>query len=137
MHNIFDVIMRRTHNIMIEIGLTYTQEVIIKNEMTAKNVGSGELAVLATPIMIALMENSAMMAVSQHILDTETTVGGRIDVMHLKPSKIGETIKVTATLIEIEGKKLTYNVIAQVDEFIVGKGSHVRFIVHKERFMSF
>ena len=119
------------------IGISYSQVIVVNEEMTAKHMGSGDLPVFATPSMIAIMENSSMKAVESHLATNETTVGGRIDVKHLKPTKIGETIMIKVTLEEIAGKKLTFKVEAIADGYIIGQGKHVRFIVNKTDFMNF
>ncbi len=120
----------------MEIGLTYTNELKVTKELTAMHVGSGDLPVLATPIMIALMENAAMNAVIDDIDDIETTVGASVDVKHLKPTPMDDVVKATATLEAIEGRKLTFKVEAYDSLGLIGEGTHVRYIVNIEKFMS-
>ena len=75
---------------MIEIGLNYTSELTVTDAVTAIVVGSGDMPVLATPMMMALMENAAMLAVKNELPEGCTTVGGHIESSHLRPSKIGD-----------------------------------------------
>lgn len=121
---------------MLAEGLTYTSRLNVARENTALALGSGDMEVLATPMMVALMENAAMNAVAQELPEGCTTVGGHIDTSHIKPSKIGAEISATATLKSVEGKKLVFDVIAMQGEDILGKGTHLRFIVDREKFLS-
>lgn len=121
---------------MIEIGLTYTSQLTITREVTAIAMGSGDMPVLATPAMMALMENAAMLAVADHLPEGSTTVGGHIASSHLKPSKLGDTITATATVIRIDGKKIEFKVEARCGDTLLGEGSHLRFIVERNKFMS-
>ena len=97
---------------MLEKGLTHTSRIIVANCDTAVALGSGDLPVLATPRMAILLENAAMVAVATELPDGSTTVGGHIDVSHLKPTPIGAVIEGTATLEKIDGRKLYFNVKA-------------------------
>lgn len=121
---------------MIEIGLKHTSELTVDESVTAIQMGSGDLPVLATPAMMALMENAAMLAVKDELPEGSTTVGGHIASSHLKPSKIGETLIATAEVTKVEGKKIEFNVAAYAGETLLGEGTHLRFIVDRERFMS-
>lgn len=121
---------------MIQEGLTYTSRLTVGEVDTAIALGSGDMPVLATPRMMALMENAAMLAVAPELEGGCTTVGGHIESSHVKPSAIGKEVTATATLTKIEGKKLYFNVIAKMDKVIIGEGTHLRFIVNKEKFMS-
>ena len=121
---------------MIEIGLKHTSELTVDKSVTAIQMGSGDLPVLATPAMMALMENAAMLAVKDELPEGSTTVGGHIASSHLKPSKIGETLIATAEVTKVEGKKIEFNVAAYAGETLLGEGTHLRFIVDRERFMS-
>lgn len=120
----------------METGLTYTSETIVDNSNTAATMGSGDLAVFATPAMTALMENAAMNAVAGQLDAGSTTVGSMIETTHLHPSAPGEKIKATATLTAIEGRKLTFSIKAEDSKDIIGEGTHVRYIVDREKFMA-
>lgn len=122
---------------MLKEGLTHTSKLKVTDSMTAKALGSGDLEVVGTPAMMALMENAAMLAVAKELPEGYTTVGGRIEASHLSPTKVGREIEATATLTKIEGKKLYFDVEAREDGKLIGKGTHLRFIVHKEKFINF
>lgn len=120
----------------METGLTYTSHTVVNDENTARRIGSGDLAVFATPAMVALMENAAMLAVAPDVGEGRTTVGSEICITHIKPTGIGAKVSATAVLVAVEGRKLSFNVAARDEEGIIGEGTHTRFIVDSERFMS-
>lgn len=94
------------------------------------------MPVFATPAMTALMENAAMLAVAAGLPDGSTTVGGHIESSHLKPSPVGAEVSATATLEKIDGRKLYFKVSASQGDTLIGEGTHLRFIVDKEKFLS-
>ena len=121
---------------MMNIGLTHTSVLLVSDAHTAQAMGSGDMPVLATPVMIALMENAAMLAVDQELPEEQTTVGAHIDVSHLKPSPVGAEVFATAELMEVEDRRLTFHVVAMQGDQIIGEGTHVRYIVSRERFLA-
>lgn len=121
---------------MVEVGLKHSTVMTVTEGNTADYIGSGDMAVLATPAMVALMENAAMLAVALKLEEGETTVGSMISTSHLKPSKIGATILAEAEVTAVEGRKLTFTVKAFDGETLIGEGEHVRFIVNREKFLS-
>ena len=120
----------------MNIGLTHTSVLLVSDAHTAQAMGSGDMPVLATPVMIALMENAAMLAVDQELPEEQTTVGAHIDVSHLKPSPVGAEVFATAELMEVEDRRLTFHVVAMEGDQIIGEGTHVRYIVSRERFLA-
>ena len=121
---------------MIEIGLKHVSELTVTDSVTAVSVGSGDMSVLATPMLLALMENAAMLAVKEALPEDCTTVGGHIASSHLKPSKIGDVVRAEAEVTKVEGKKIEFKVAAYSGEALLGEGTHLRFIVEREKFMS-
>ncbi len=121
---------------MLEVGLKHTSELTVSEATTAIQVGSGDMLVLATPMMMALMENAAMLAVKDELPNGCTTVGGHIESSHLKPSKIGDVVKSMAEVTKVEGKKIEFKVSAYSGDTLLGEGTHLRFIVDREKFMS-
>ena len=117
-------------------GLTYTSQLTVTPAVTAAAMGSGDMPVLATPAMLALMENAAMLAVAPHLPEGCTTVGGHITSSHLKPTALGETVTATATVMRVDGKKIEFKVEARCGDTLLGEGTHLRFVVDKEKFMS-
>lgn len=121
---------------MLEKGLTYQSRTQVVTENTAATMGSGDLPVFATPAMVALMENAAMLAVANDLPAGSTTVGSEMNVSHIKPSGIGAEITATAILTAVEGRKLTFNVGARDTEGVIGEGVHIRYIVDREKFLA-
>lgn len=121
---------------MLENGLSATVRTTVVEENTARTMGSGDLAVFATPAMVALMEHAAMTAVAAALPEGLTTVGSEMNCSHIKPSKLGAVITATAILTAVEGRKLTFTVGASDEQGIIGEGVHIRFIVDRERFMA-
>ena len=121
---------------MLEVGLKHTSTLVVTDDVTAVKIGSGDMAVLATPAMMALMENAAMLAVADELPEGCTTVGGHIASSHLKPSKVGDTVTATAKVVKVDGKKIEFKVSAYSGDVLIGEGSHLRFVVDRERFLS-
>ena len=118
---------------MIEIGLKHTSELMVTDTVTAIKMGSGDMPVLATPAMMALMENAAMLAVDDELPEGNTTVGGHIESSHLKPSKIGDKVSATAEVTKVDGKKIEFKISAYSGDVLLGEGTHLRY---RERFLS-
>ena len=121
---------------MIEVGLKYESQTVVSTTNTAKTLGSGDMEVFATPAMIALMENAAMMAVAPYLDEGASTVGIEMASSHIKASPIGATITASAELISAEGRKLSFKVKAWDEQGVIGEGNHTRFVVDRERFLS-
>ena len=119
---------------MLEKGLQFIKEVVVKPENLAVAMGSGDLPVLATPAMVAFMENAALSAVEDQLPEGNTTVGAMIQTT-LKPTALGDTVLVTATLLEVEGRKLTFSVVASDSQGKIGEGTHIRYVVDRNKFM--
>lgn len=121
---------------MLKEGLKHTSEIVVTEAVTAQSIGSGDMKVLATPAMMALMENAAMMAVAPYLPKGSTTVGGHITSSHLRPSVVGDRVTATATVVRVDGKKIEFKVEAHCDDILLGEGTHLRFIVDKEKFLA-
>ena len=121
---------------MLETGLKHTSELTVNEDVTAVKMESGDMPVLATPAMMALMENAAMLAVADELPEGCTTVGGHIESSHLKPSKIGDKVSATAEVTKVEGRKIEFKVSAFSGDTLLGQGTHLRFIVDRERFLA-
>ena len=124
---------------MMQIGLTHRSSAIVSAETTAIHIGSGDMAVWATPAMLSLMENAAMLAVRDALAEGQTTVGGHIESSHLRPSAVGAHVYAIAELTAIEGRKLHFRVAAYQQtpdgDVLLGEGTHLRFIVEREKFL--
>ena len=110
---------------------------LVNSANTAIAARSGSLEVLGTPFMIALMEKATCTACEDLLDGGETTVGTAINITHDKASGLGELVKATATLTQVDGRKLSFDVIAQDSKGdTIGKGTITRFVVNGERFMN-
>jgi predicted thioesterase len=120
----------------MENSIEYTSKKVVTENDTAQNVGSGTLPVFATPMMVALMENAAMKAAEKLLQEGVSTVSSVLSIKHLRPTAIGEEVSATAILTAQEGRKLTFSVVATDKNGTIGEGTHVRYIINIEKFMS-
>jgi predicted thioesterase len=109
---------------------------VVTEHNTAVAYGSGGVNVLATPAMIGLMEKAALTSVEPFLDSGMTTVGTRVDVQHLAATPVGMTIKAVSELVAIEGKRLLFKVEALDEVEVVGRGTHERYVVPEEKFIS-
>jgi fluoroacetyl-CoA thioesterase len=117
-------------------GIEGFHEEKVTPAMLAKAYCSGTLEVFATPSMIALMEKTAMESVVGYLLEGQTTVGTEVHVSHLKATAIGKNVSFCSTLARIDDRKLVFNVEAFEGDTLIGTGTHTRYIVDTERFLS-
>ena len=115
-----------------EAVLTYVTE----ESRTAQQMGSGSLAVLATPAVVALMEKAACMLLAPYLPDDMTTVGTKIAVEHLSATPVGAAVTVKAVLTAIEDRKYCFDVTAEDIGGLIAQGQHERFLVKTERFLA-
>lgn len=119
---------------LITPGMTMTTTYTVEEKHTAYHIGSGSVRVLGTPVMIAFMEINAMELLQEHLDKAHSTVGTRVDIRHLAPSKIGAQIRVTAEVTEVDGPKVTLKVDAHDGKTLIGTGQHWRYIIDIEEF---
>ena len=117
-------------------GLRHNETLVVEHKDTAAVYGSGALEVFATPAMIALMEKTCLESVADRIGEGYTTVGIAVNIKHLKASPTGSTIRCEAELVEVDRRRLVFEVKCFEGETLVGEGIHERFIVDSEKFMS-
>jgi len=115
-------------------GLVGQTELLVGEENTASHLGSGNVAVLATPEMIRLMEKAAVAAVDHLLPDGYRTVGVEVNVRHLAATPVGIRVRAQAELIAVEGRRLTFRVAAFDEVERIGEGEHRRVIIDLERF---
>ena len=121
---------------MLEIGMKGSAETIVTIDNTAKAFTSGALEVFATPAMISLMEETCWKMIQPELEEGLGSVGTKVNVSHTAPSAIGKTVVCEATLIEIDGRRLTFEVVCSDENGMVGMGTHERFIINNEKFMA-
>ncbi len=120
----------------ISVGLKNSAESIVTESDTAKSVGSGSLQVLATPKMLALIEKAASDLVEKNLPDNFTSVGILLNVSHDAPTPVGMKISASAEIVEIDGRKIIFEVSASDDVSKIAHGRHERFIVEREKFQT-
>jgi predicted thioesterase len=115
-------------------GLAGSTEIVVGTRDTAPHVGSGKIGVLATPVMVNLMEAAALQAVERFMPAGFQTVGTHLDVRHFAATPVGMTVRASAELIKVEGRTLTFRLEAHDDREPIGEGVHERLIINVERF---
>ena len=121
---------------MLEKGAAAQSRTTVCEANTAAAMGSGDMPRFRHAGMVALMENAAMLAVAPGLPEGAATVGAEMNVSHIKPSGLGAEIVASAVVTAVEGRKITFNVGARDAEGMIGEGTHVRFIVDRERFLA-
>jgi len=116
-------------------GFSCVKFFVVGDEHVAKHVGSGDVEVLSTPSMIAFMERVALECVQVFLPEGYTTVGTAVEVKHLNPAPKGAEVEVVAKLVEVEGRRLKFEVEARWGSVLVGKGVHERFVVERLKFL--
>lgn len=117
----------------MKTGDTYTLKRVVAENETAEILGSGGLPVYATPSMICHMELAAYRLAEQYGFQT---VGTKVNISHMKACLTGTEVTVTAELTEVDGRRLEYRVKVECSDGVVGEGTHQRFVIDPERFMS-
>lgn len=121
---------------MLEKGIKGTGRQVVTEKLTAKEMGSGELAVYATPAMIALMEETAYKSVTAELEDGMGTVGTLMNVKHVSASPVGMEIACETELTEVDGRRLVFTVKAYDTKGLIGEGVHERFVIVNEKFQA-
>ena len=116
-------------------GLCHSETLVVERKDTAAVYGSGSLEVFATPAMIALMEKTCLEGVNPKIGEGNTTVGISVNIKHLKASPVGTSIRCDSTLIEVDRRRLVFEVRCFEGDTLIGEGLHERFIVDSAKFM--
>jgi len=119
----------------LDKGLSFTQEITVGDKDTAIAHGSGKLPVFATPAMVAFMENTAVKCIENDLEKGLDSVGIQIDTKHIKATKVGKKVTCTASLIEIDGKKLSFQIEAIDEDGPIGSSLHKRYIIDPVKFM--
>jgi predicted thioesterase len=118
----------------IHRGLVGTAELTVAPEHTAPRVGSGRIAVLATPVMINVREAAALAAVEQLLPPGHQSLGIHLDVRHFAATPVGLKVTATAEVTGVEGRTIAFRVEARDQREVIGDGTHSRVVVNVERF---
>lgn len=120
----------------MDIGLKGKQEQVVSNELTAAHVGSGLAPVFATPMMVALMEQTCAESVTPFLQEGESTVGTHIDISHCSATPVGLKVWCESELVEVDRRRLTFAVKAYDEAGLIGEGRHERFVIDNAKFMA-
>lgn len=119
----------------IEPGIKGHDEVLVTEQNVAAALGSGALPVFSTPTLIICMERACLESVQPYLEEGESTVGTRLEVDHIAATPIGMTVETFSNLIEVDRRRLVFEVRSYAGGELVGKGLHTRFVVNSEKFM--
>jgi predicted thioesterase len=118
----------------LPVGLSGTAEMVVGEQHTAPRVGSGRIRVLATPVMINLIESAALAAVEQSLPEDHQSLGTRLNVSHIAATPVGMRVRATAEVVKVEGRTIHFHVRAEDERELIGEGTHERVVVNLERF---
>jgi predicted thioesterase len=118
----------------LSIGLKGQASIVVGDEQTAPRVGSGRVRVLATPVMINMMEAAALDAIENLLPPGHQSLGTHLDVGHYAATPVGMTLRATAEVTKIDGRNVSFRVEAFDDRERIGDGTHTRVVVNVERF---
>jgi predicted thioesterase len=119
----------------IQVGLAAERTETVTELLLATRLGSGRVAVYATPAMIALMESAAVAAIEPLLPEGQASVGVALDVRHLAATPPGQQVRARAEVNEVDGRKVTFTVRAWDEQELIGEGTHTRYAIDVARFM--
>ncbi len=120
----------------IPTGQSHSESTIVNETNIASAVGSGLVDVFATPMMVALIELAAARCLEPHLDADSVSVGTHIDVEHSGATPIGMRVTATATITEVDRRRVVFSVVVQDEAGEVGRGVHTRFVVDRAKFMA-
>lgn len=115
-------------------GLIGHAELIVGNEQTAPHVGSGAVPVLATPVLVNLLEAAALDAAERYVPAGQQTVGIRLDIRHFAATPVGMKVRAQAEVIDVDGRMIVFRVWAEDEVELIADGTHERVIITLEKF---
>jgi fluoroacetyl-CoA thioesterase len=115
-------------------GLTGSAEMVVGEQHTAPRVGSGRIRVLATPVMINLIEAAALAAIEQSLPEEHQSLGTRLDISHVAATPVGMRVRASAEVLRVEGRTVYLRVAAHDERELIGEGTHERVVVNVNRF---
>ncbi|MEN8234128.1 MAG: hotdog domain-containing protein [Actinomycetota bacterium] len=119
----------------IQVGTTARLGLVVSEADTAIALGSGDVPVLGTPRVVALMEQAAVAALSGSLDEGVTSVGTRVAVDHLAASPVGATVEATAEVVAVDGRAVSFRLMVHEGDRPVAKGTHTRFVVDRQQFL--
>jgi len=122
-------------DVQIPTGVKGKEEMVVSFEDTAARYGSGLVEVFATPALVALMEKTCLTSVLPYLADGHGTVGVKVDIVHSKATPIGMKVTCESTLMEVDRRRLVFELVAVDEKGEIGRGRHERFIIDTRKFM--
>ena len=121
---------------MLQPGIKAEKSLTVTDANTAKTMGSGTLDVFATPAMVALIEQTAYTSIESELEPGWGSVGTSLNIQHLSATPVGMTVTATTELVEVDRRRLVFHAEVYDEKGLVGKGTHVRFLVENEKFQA-
>lgn len=121
---------------MLTLGIKGHCEQIVTDEVTADRIGSGLVKVFATPMMVALIEQTCLESVAPHLEPGQGTVGTHVDVSHCAATPVGMRVWCDSELVEIDRRRLVFAVRACDECGLIGEGRHERFVIDNAKFQA-
>jgi predicted thioesterase len=118
----------------VSVGLKGSAEILVGTRDTAPHVGSGKVKVLATPVMVGLMEEASLNAVEGLLPTGHQSVGTRLDITHVAATPVGMRVRAGAEVVRVDGRHLTFRVWADDEKERIGEGTHERIVIDVARF---
>ena len=119
----------------LEPGLEGTAEATVDDAMTASSLGSGDVPVLGTPAVLALVESAAVRALQGRLGAGQTSVGSAVELRHVAPTRVGMTVRAAVRLAAVDGRTLHFDFEVTDDAGAIARGRHDRVIVERESFL--
>jgi predicted thioesterase len=123
-------------DLQIQAGVKGREIVVVEVKDTAANYGSGLVEVYATPAMVALMEKTCLRSVLPFLPEGHGTVGVKVNISHSKATPVGMQVVCESELIEVDRRRLVFEVVARDEGGEIGRGTHERFVIDTEKFMA-
>src|SRR6266496_2392850 len=120
----------------LQVGLQADHEMTVTEAMTADAMGNPGIRVLSTPALVQHLENTAIRSVSPHLGTDEGTVGSELHLRHLAATPVGMRIRLRATLVEVDGRRLMFDLEGHDDQEKIAEGRHERYVVNMARFLA-
>ncbi len=115
-------------------GIKGTDELKVRVEHTAPSIGSGKVPVLATPVMINLIEAAALDAAERYLPAGHQSLGTHLDIRHIAATPIGMNVRATAEVTAVDGRNISFRVEVHDEKELIGGGTHQRVVVNVARF---
>ena len=123
-----------TTNLAIPVGACGESRLLVADEHTASRVGSGRIGVLATPVMINVIEAAALACCEQLLPPGHQSLGTQLNISHIAATPVGMLIVATATVTKVEGRKIGFAIAVRDERDLIGEGTHERVVVNVDKF---